>query len=139
MPTRTPVTFEELFRSRSDLFRAHCLANFQFSCEYIHSLRPNHLYNHVTEIPYKSTQITVFFGKSQKNDYLKLIAPRRQTSFISRGTTPGRLYGTRGMRTRSPVTFEELFASRSDRFRVHCLADFQFSCEYIHSLRPNRL
>ena len=30
MPTRTPVTFEELFRSRSDRFALYYLADFQF-------------------------------------------------------------------------------------------------------------
>ena len=68
----------------------------------------------------------------------KLVVPRRQTSFISRGTTPDMLCGARGMPRRSPVTLEGLYSSRSDLFRAHCLADFQFSCEYPH-LSPNHL
>ena len=45
------------------------------------------------------------------------------TSSLSRLT-----YGTRVMPTRTPVTFEELFRSRSDRFRIHCTDLLRDSC-----------
>ena len=130
MPPRCPVTFGELFMSRSDLLRAHCLADFQssFQCHVV-CAKPL-----ITGIPLKIDADNCIFLEFHQNTNPKLVAPRRQTLFISRGTTPGRLYGTRGMRTRSPVTLEELFASRSDRFRVHCLADFSLVAN-IHGIR----
>ena len=80
----------------------------------------------------------IVFLKNRKIANPKLSAPRPQTSLISRGTSPGRSYGTRVMPTRTPVTFEELFRSRSDRFALYYLVDFQFDHEY-SQFTANRL
>ena len=75
--------------------------------------------------PYVNQCRNTVFLKNRKIANPKLVAPRPQTSFISRGTTPGRSYGTRGMPTRTPVTFEELLRSPSYRFRIRDFAIFQ--------------
>ena len=82
----------------------------------------------------KSCTIIVFL-KIFKIANPKLMSPRRQTSFRTRGTTPGMLYGARGTRTRSPVAFAKLFASRSDRLHGSASRVFSFAISIGHSSR----